>query len=191
MVSNDCGLSWTPLGVVPPAERTDETNYFEPHVVQLGEEHFLGLIRIQDWGEKRLGKIGIEPFSIAQTRSTNGGKTWTQSEPLNFHGSPPHVFRHSTGTLVCAYGYRLQPYGQRVMLSDDEGETWRYHWILRDDGPDTDLGYPSSVEMPDGSIFTVYYQKLASPEEKCSLLWSRWRLPKPAAVKKKLTINNS
>jgi hypothetical protein len=52
---------------------------------------------------------------------------------------------------------------------------------LRDDGPDADLGYPSSVELGDGSILTVYYQKLAAAREKCSLLWTRWKLPEQAS----------
>ena len=63
------------------------------------------------------------------------------------------------------------------MVSHDGGDTWTYDYVLRDDGPDTDLGYPASVEMDDGSLFTVYYQKQESAEEKCSLLWSRWQLP--------------
>ena len=178
MVSGDCCTSWTALGAVPLSEGTDETNYFEPHAVQIETDHLLGLIRIQDWGEEgKLEKLGIESFSMAQTRSRDGGLTWSPAEPLNFHGSPPHLIRHSSGTLVCTYGYRLQPFGQRVMLSDSGGDEWSYDWILRDDGPDRDLGYPSSVELADGSIFSVYYQKIASSEEKCSLLWSRWRLP--------------
>jgi hypothetical protein len=49
--------------------------------------------------------------------------------------------------------------------------------ILRDDGPDGDLGYPCSTELGDGSILTVYYQKPARREDKCALLCSRWRLP--------------
>ncbi len=48
--------------------------------------------------------------------------------------------------------------------------------MLRDDGPDGDLGYPASVELPDGSLFTVYYQKVRAGEP-CSLLWTRWGLP--------------
>ena len=178
MVSSDYGASWRGLGVVPLFEGTDGTNYYEPHAVELGKDHFLGLIRLQNGPAKgRLESLGLVPFSMAQTRSRDGGLTWSKAEPLNFHGSPPHLLRHSSGRLVCVYGYRLEPYGERVMVSDDEGETWRFHWILRDDGPDTDLGYPSSVELPDGSILTVYYQKIGSTEEKCSLLWSRWRLP--------------
>lgn len=178
MVSDDLGSSWKPLGTVAPVDGTDGTNYYEPHAVQLGKDRFLGLIRLQNGPEKgRLENLGIVPFSMAQTRSNDGGLTWSKAEPLDFHGSPPQVIRHSSGVLVCVYGYRLEPYGERAMLSKDEGKTWSYHWILRDDGPDRDLGYPSSVELSDGSIFTVYYQKIASPEEKCSLLWSRWRPP--------------
>ena len=105
------------------------------------------------------------------------GQTWSPARPLGFHGSPPHLLLHSTGAVVGVYGYRLEPYGQRAMISRDDGQTWTSDYILRDDGPDADLGYPSSIELDDGSILTVYYQKLASPREKCSLLWTRWVLP--------------
>ena len=36
--------------------------------------------------------------------------------------------------------------------------------LLFDDAPDTDLGYPSTVELSDGSLLTVYYQKYAGDE---------------------------
>ena len=74
------------------------------------------------------------------------------------------------------YGYRLAPFGQRVAFSHDDGVTWDHDWIVRDDGPDSDLGYPSSVELDDGSLLTVCYQKVPG-DRKCSLLWSRWRMP--------------
>ncbi len=66
---------------------------------------------------------------------------------------------HSSGALLCTYGYRKHPYGQRAMMS-------------RDGGPDSDLGYPSSVELADGSVFTVYYQKERAGGQ-CALLWTR------------------
>jgi hypothetical protein len=62
------------------------------------------------------------------------------------------------------------------MFSSDGGRTWDRDWVLRDDGPDWDLGYPCSAELPDGSLLTVYYQKVRAGEP-CSLLWSRWRIP--------------
>lgn len=115
-------------------------------------------------------------FSIMQTESNDGGQTWTIPSPPGFHGSPPHVIRHSSGALVCVYGYRQSLFGERAMISRDGGQTWIYDYFLRVDGPDGDLGYPSSVELKDGSLFTVYYQKCDSVEKKCSLFWTRWKL---------------
>jgi hypothetical protein len=37
------------------------------------------------------------------------------------------------------------------------------------------FGWPTVARMEDGTLFTVCYQKAAAGE-KCSLLWSAWRL---------------
>lgn len=176
--SRDEGATWHTLGNVPCITGTDESNYYEPHVAELAPGRLLGLIRFQNSPDShKLQELGFTPFSIVQTVSLDGGISWTTPEPLEFHGSPPHVLKHSSGILVCTYGYRKQPYGQRIMLSEDDGASWTFDYILRDDGPDDDLGYPSSVELEDGSLITAYYQKINSADEKCSLLWSRWYLP--------------
>ena len=39
------------------------------------------------------------------------------------------------------------------------------------------LADPSSVELDDGSILTLYYQKPAGVRSKCALLTTRWTLP--------------
>jgi hypothetical protein len=98
------------------------------------------------------------------------------------YGSPPHLVRHPSGVVVCVYGYRDldrpgEPagHGQRAVLSDDDGKTWSEPIVLRDDGPTLDLGYPASAVLPDGSLFTVYYQQAAA-EEKTSILYTRWML---------------
>jgi Neuraminidase (sialidase) len=176
--SADGGRTWTLLGVVPLIPGTTAEQYHEAHVVELTDGRLVGLIRLQNHGDApKLEPLGLVHFSLAQTESADGGQTWTPAQPLGFHGSPPHLMRHSSGALVCVYGYRLPPYGQRAMISRDGGRTWQADIILRDDGPDGDLGYPSSVELADGSLLTVYYQKVGSAEDKCSLLWTRWELP--------------
>ena len=178
MRSADDGRTWAMLGSVPLYPKTVEGNYHEPHVVELSDGKLIGLVRFQGKADALHSPddLGLINFSLMQTESTDGGRTWTPATPLPFHGSPPHLLRHSSGLLVCVYGYRLKPYGQRAMISRDQGQNWETDYILQDDGPDSDLGYPSSVEMDDGSIFTVYYQKPASVEDKCAVLWSRWRL---------------
>lgn len=176
--SPDGGLSWEQLGVVPLCEGTVEAHYHEPHVVELPGGKLLGLIRLQNMeGAPRLQGIELVHFSMTQTTSEDGGRTWTPAQPLGFHGSPPHVVLHSSGAVVGVYGYRLEPFGQRAMISRDGGTSWRAGYVLRDDGPDSDLGYPASVELGDGSLLTVYYQKVGSAQEKCSILWTRWELP--------------
>ncbi len=176
--SDDGGRTWQELGKVPLYSGTANDHYHEPHVVELRDSKLVGLIRIQNKNDApQLEALGLMPFSLMQTESEDGGITWSTAQPLGFHGSPPHLLRHSSGKLVTVYGYRLAPFGQRAMVSADGGATWTYDYILRDDGPDADLGYPASVELADGSLFTVYYQKVGSAAEKCSLLWTRWQLP--------------
>ena len=174
--SDDNGRTWTERGHAPVYPKTVTANYTEPHVVELPSGKLIGMARVEGVGADMLVHEGVLPFSIAQFESEDVGHTWTVPKPLNFPGSPPHVMQHSCGALLLTYGYRLVPYGQHVAISDDEGATWDHDWVIRDDGPDWDLGYPTTVEMPDGSLFTVYYQKEAE-SEKCSLLWSRWHLP--------------
>lgn len=158
--SRDGGQRWEELGAVPVYPGTDPANYHEPHLLELPSGRLLGAIRVEDHHGKTLANAGVPTFSMMLTASDDGGRTWSPARPLGFHGSPPHLRRHSSGLLLLTYGYRQPPYGQRVALSSDDGATWEHDWIIRDDGPDGDLGYPSTVEMADGSLFTVCYQKV-------------------------------
>jgi hypothetical protein len=79
----------------------------------------------------------------------------------NYH--EPHVAELPDGKLL----------GMIRIEEGDGGASWNYDYILRDDGPGTDLGYPSTVELGDGSLLTMYYQKPERTEDKCALLWSR------------------
>lgn len=174
--SADRGRTWTTLGTVPLCEGTRSNNYHEAHVVEMTDGRLVGMIRFQYDGADDPVRDRQINFSLFQTESTDGGVTWSRARPTGVYGSPPHLLLHSTGVLVCVYGYRRPPCGQRAMLSYDGARSWQSDLVIRDDGPTGDLGYPASVEMPDGSLFTVYYQQ-AAPGEKCSLMWSRWKLP--------------
>ncbi len=170
--SSDGGQTWKELGVVPIPADTKPDNYHEPHVVELPSGKLIGHIRFED--NQNPNYIH---FSLFQTESEDAGLTWTKARPLGIYGSPPHLIRHSSGDLICTYSYRKPPLGHRVMISRDDGKTWDADWILRDDAPPRDHGYPCSVELPDHSIFTVYYQRASHEYKNCGLLWSRWKLP--------------
>jgi hypothetical protein len=72
-------------------------------------------------------------------------------------GNPASMIRLHDGRLCVTYGYRAKPYGLRARLSADDGKTWSSEINLRSDGAAWDLGYPRTVQRPDGKIVTVYY----------------------------------
>lgn len=97
-------------------------------------------------------------------------------------GFPPHLLVLQDGRMVCTYGYRRAPCGERACVSRD-GITWDLanEIVLRDDNPSHDLGYPASVETAPGEILTVYYQKPAfDPTDKLrhkvGIYATRWRV---------------
>ena len=61
------------------------------------------------------------------------------------------------GRLCLTYGYRDPPYGMRARISQDGGLTWSQEVSLRNGGGNHDIGYPRTVQCPDGRVVTVYY----------------------------------
>jgi hypothetical protein len=72
-------------------------------------------------------------------------------------GNPPALTRLGDGRLCLTYGYRAEPFGVRARFSGDGGVTWSEEIVLRNDGGCHDLGYPRTVQRPDGTLVTVYY----------------------------------
>ena len=161
--STDNGEHWTELAVIPAP--LPGTRFCEPHSLELPDGRIICQLRLE----------GEAYFSVWQSESSDGGRTWTPAVRIA-PGSPPHQMLHSSGVLISSYGCRRGGFGQRVMFSRDGGRSWDIDWILRDDGPAGDLGYPSTVELSDGSLYTVYYQQPA-PGAQCAVLASRWRVP--------------
>ena len=116
--------------------------------------------------------------------------------------TPAHLFRHSSGVLVMTYGYRgiyVDPVtgktvsyterrkdttlGIRARLSYDGGLTWTHEVILTTnvkvtDDKLSDWGYTSTVELSDGKLLTLYYQRTAG-EKMASIYQIVWELPAP------------
>ncbi len=164
--SSDDGVTWKRIGTVPVAPGDNIASYHEPHPVEAADGTIVTVIR----EEKR--------NIMMQSESRDGGKTWSVPRQSGVWGCPPHLIRLHDGRILFVYGHRRQPYGERACVSADNGRTWSV------DNPITiapalngDLGYPASVELGDGSIFTVYYQK-DKPDEKTCLMGTLWRLKK-------------
>jgi hypothetical protein len=78
------------------------------------------------------------------------------------------------GRVCLTYGYRAAPFGIRACLSEDGGKTWGEVIHLRDDGSCSDLGYPRTLQRPDGTIVTVYYFN-THPETERHIAATLWK----------------
>ena len=147
----------------------------EPHTILLEDGTLLTHIRVQRKGKDPSQKV----FTIYQSTSQDGGKTWTRPERIlgQTGGAPSHLFRHSSGVLLATYGYREAPYGVKVMFSTDHGKTWDVDHDLYVNGVNWDLGYPATVELKDGSLLTVFYAHRTA-EEPALILQQKWRFEK-------------
>lgn len=167
--SRDEGKTWQKLGLVEEPEGITRDRVHEPHAVELPDGTLLGGIRIN--------KVSGEPDNTVYTTvSKDGGRTWSVPQPTGVVGTPPHFLFHSSGAVVLTYGRRAKPCVECARVSRDGGRTWGEEIVISQESPDWDLGYPSSVELSDGSILTVYYQKYEDDTYN-SILSTRWELP--------------
>ena len=60
-------------------------------------------------------------------------------------------------------------------LTADHGKTWSDPIIISGDGAGGDLGYPTTVQLDDGSLVTVWYEKLAT-NPRAVLRQAKWEL---------------
>lgn len=144
----------------------------EPHVILLDDGRLLAHIRVQrNTGERIL--------TIYQSESNDNGKTWSKPYRLldKFGGAPSHLFRHSSGVLIATYGVRKFPYGIKAMFSYDDGKTWDIGHDIYVNEVSADLGYPSTVELKDGSLITVFYAR-EKAEESTVIMQQKWEIVK-------------
>ncbi|NOY82345.1 MAG: exo-alpha-sialidase [Kiritimatiellaeota bacterium] len=120
--------------------------YDEPYLVIPPKGPWIVTIRVQVDGYVR------------QAFSTNG-RRWSPVRKTRVRGFPQHILALKDGRLLMTYGYRYKPYGIRACISRDRGRSWDVdrEILLAHGAPTPDLGYPVSIELKDGRVFTVYY----------------------------------
>lgn len=103
--------------------------------------------------------------AIWMTYSDDNGKTWAPIWKTDMIGHPVDLLQLSDGRLMASYGIRevhARPGGIRVCFSNNNGKTWDIssEVQLRSDFINLDIGYPESIELPGGKMFTAYYYNL-------------------------------
>jgi len=131
--SSDRGKTWGDFTVIDADSEHEHDS--EPHIIRLPDGRLFTTMRP----------------CMCQSYSSDNGRTWTPAEPTGFQGHAPYHLVTSDGLLLCAH--RLP--GTALHISTDLGRTWKGPFVI-DDVPGA---YPSMVELPDGTIFCVYYEE--------------------------------
>ncbi|MBQ6897751.1 MAG: exo-alpha-sialidase [Clostridia bacterium] len=131
----------------------DNIPFYEPHAIELRDGRIICHLRAEGEDDSYL--------TLFQTVSADGGKTW--SKPVQIikddDGAPAHLFMHSSGTLISTFSHRMKPYGIWAIFSKDGGETWSDKSVIFEGKDTDDLGYPSTIELDDGSMITAFYTR--------------------------------
>lgn len=166
-VSEDDGVAWKMLSEIPTRPGDDvKGSYHELHGVEAANGEII--VHIRNHNEQNKGET-------LQTESKDGGKTWSVPHSIGVWGLPSHLLKLRDERLIMTYGHRRKPFGNQARVSADHGKTWSEPITLSGDGKGGDLGYPSTVELGDGRLLTVWYEAMAG-SPKAVLRQAVWQL---------------
>ena len=165
--SHDGGDGWGEPSLIA-RDSEGKLSLEEPALARTADGRLLAILRCGEPGKYEY---------LHQARSLDQGRSWVDLGITPMWGHPAHLLLLDDGRLLCSYGYRRPPYGVRACVSEDHGATWEIEReiVLRDDGASRDLGYPSSAQLADGTLITVYY--IHGPDGIRHIAATRWRLP--------------
>jgi len=164
--SLDDGQTWSWLADIPTREGDRQDEYHELHAVETQDGQLL--VQIRNHNAKNSGET-------LQCESADGGKSWTEPHAIGVWGLPSHLLRLRDGRLLMSYGHRRKPFGNQARLSEDGGKTWSDPIVISADGIGGDLGYPSTAQLDNGHLVTVWYERMAD-SPRAVLRQARWEL---------------
>ena len=165
MLTSADGKKWEIKSKVVDGEIPGYACMSEAHPIVLKSGRILVQIRYN----------GKDKHGIYQTYSDDGGKTFGELKFVIEKGFPPHLTLLKNGDLLSTYGYRFDDMGLRARISKDEGETWSEEIIIKDDAKNADLGYPTTVELNDGTFLTVYYM-IREGMKNAGIYYIKWKM---------------
>lgn len=156
------GETWSAPVKAPSAR--DGAFLCEPHAFVCGDGSVFVAARSHAAGNQ-------EEMSLYFNRIRGG--TFGEWQPTGIVGAPPHFLRLQDGAVLLVYGRRKPPYGVCAKFSVDDGVSWGEEIRLCGDAPDWDVGYPSSVQLKNGNLLTVWYQHCGT-DRLASVVYQEW-----------------
>lgn len=167
--SDDDGKSWKIVSKISTGsgESALAKGHNETAIFNLGNGEWIAAARRWRGGQ-----------SMDLFRSTDDGRTWSiESELTDSRQHPGHLTRLADGRLLLTYGNRKQgEYGVAVRMSKDGGRTWDAERKLFSQERQADIGYPSSVQLSDGTILTAFYASGVENHDRYHMGTIKWNL---------------
>lgn len=132
---------------------------------------------ILDQGRWLIASRTVPDHQLDLLASADLGHTWTLETALTLpYQHPASLLRLADGRIVLTYGIRNHgQFAIAARLSADQGHSWGPPLVLVDLDDATDGGYPSSVQLPDGTIVTAYYANRTRAHRRYHMGVVRWR----------------
>ena len=151
--SDDRGRTWKTLGSPGYCEELGPEGFCEPGIAELANGDLLMLFRNGEGGQP-----------CFQSRSGDGGLTWSVPEKLKSTGKAPQPLLMSNGLLVASHG---KPKNYLWVSPDGEGRTWTSRTLI---GIGDGYGYTSIVEDRPGELVFVAH-RAASDGQSGLMAW--------------------
>ena len=151
--------------------------FTETDILQAPDGHWLAAARtLNDYANPS------SPHSNAWVTLWRGDRTattWEQQNPLTLPWQHPgNLLQLQDGRILFTCGNRVRGcYGVFVRVSEDQGATWAPPLALVGDLSHVgraDLGYPSTVQLADGTLVTAYYAIGAVHHQNYHMAVFRW-----------------
>ena len=168
--SDDNGRHWG------DARRIGRDGYTETDILQVADGHWLAVCRtLADYAhpDDPLGAASVTLF-----RGDTEAGHWERIRPLTLPSQHPgNLLALQDGRILFTCGSRI--YGLQgviVKVSEDGGATWGGDRVLVSALTMGDCGYPSTVQLEDGTLVTAYYASNAPLHRNYHMAVIRWRL---------------
>ena len=145
--SPDGGRTWQYVSTI--ADHPDpEIGFGETSLFRTGGGRLIAFLRANG-----------SAHTVHTAASDDDGQTWAPFVCHKTYGYPQDALRLESGNVLLTYGVRKPPHGVRAKLlnpscdNTDEAE----EFYVRDDSANGGCGYPMSIQVADGTIFTIYY----------------------------------
>ncbi len=161
LFSSDDGHTWRESALIGAAD------YNETALTVLQDGAWLAAIRT------------VRDAHLALFSSRDLGRTWTMRGDLSLPNQHPgHLLQLADGRVLLTLGLRNPGLaGVGVRLSGDGGQTWGALSVLVTLDDARDAGYPTSVQLADGTVVTAYYASGVQTHMRYHMGVLRWQVP--------------